>query len=200
MLFHEVKKLNELSGNEPAPICAREEFGEPPRVTLGPASGCRVSIWTNRDAQLIERTVVLALEAEARGDVPVGSVITLEDEVVAEGSARVLSEGYQPRRHAEQEALADLSVGLWSRAEEMTCYTSLEPCLMCFGSLLLCGVGRVVFGAVDVLGGARFVFDAMPPYYADGRGMPAWIGPVLSEVCDELYGRVDAVFRTLACG
>ena len=141
--------------------------------------------------RFIERTVELALGAEARGDVPVGSVITLADEVVAEGSARVMSEGYQPRRHAEQEALAGVPIGSWPRAREMTCYTSLEPCLMCYGSLLLTGVGRVVFGATDVLGGARFIFDAMPPYYANGRGMPEWLGPILSDLAFARFHAAD---------
>ena len=159
-----------------------------------------ITTWTSQDIRYIERTVELALGAEGRGDVPVGSVITLMDEVVSEGSARVMSEGYQPRRHAEQEALAGVPIELWPRAKEMTCYSSLEPCLMCYGSLLLCGIGRVVFGATDLLGGARFIFDTMPPYYADGRGMPTWVGPVLPEICDALYERVDARFRTLPCG
>ncbi len=145
----------------------------------------------------VERAVTLANEAEARGDIPVGCVITHDGKIVAEAGNLLLSEGYQPRRHAEQEALASVPVALWSQAREMTCYTTLEPCLMCFGSLLLCGVGRVVFGAVDVLGGARFVFDAMPPFYADGHGMPQWEGPVLPDVCDPLYERADARFRTL---
>ena len=147
----------------------------------------------------IERAVALALEAEERGDIPVGCVITLDGEVVVEAGNRLLSEGYQPRRHAEQEALASVPIALWPRAKEMTCYTTLEPCLMCFGSLLLCGVGRVVFGALDVKGGARFVFDSLPPFYADGRGVPVWVGPVLPEACDPLYQRVDARFRTLPC-
>jgi tRNA(adenine34) deaminase len=157
-------------------------------------------VWTEQDVHFIERAVSLAFEAEARGDLPVGSVITLDGEIVAEGGATVLSEGYEPRRHAEQEALAGVPIASWPRAREMTCYSTLEPCLMCFGSLLLCGVGRVVFGAVDVLGGARFVFEAMPPYYAGGRGMPEWVGPVLPDICDELYARVDARFRELPCG
>ena len=114
-------------------------------------------------------------------------MITLDGQIVVEAGNRLLSEGYQPRRHAEQEALASVPIALWPRAKEMTCYTTLEPCLMCFGSLLLCGVGRVVFGAVDVQGGARFVFDALPPFYAEGRGVPAWVGPVLPEACDPLY-------------
>ena len=156
--------------------------------------------WTIRDTALMERAVTLALEAEARGDVPVGSLITLHDEVVAEGSARILSEGYQPLRHAEREALDGLPIDLWPRAAEMTCYTTLEPCLMCFGSLLLCGIDRIVFGASDTLGGASFIFETMPPYYRERRGMPAWVGPVLAAVCDPLYDRVDARFRDLPCG
>ena len=137
---------------------------------------------TSRDRELIERSVALALEAEARGDLPVGSLITLAGEVLAEGSARTVSEGYQPRRHAEQEALARVDTEAWPRAAEMTCYTTLEPCLMCFGSLLLCGIGRIVFGAADRLGGASFVFGSMPPYYTQRRGLPEWVGPVLPEV------------------
>lgn len=155
---------------------------------------------TSQDRELIERCVQLALAAEARGDLPVGSLITLDGEVLAEGSARTLSHGYQPRRHAEQEALAGVPVEAWPRAERMSCYTTLEPCLMCFGSLLLCGIGRIVFGATDVLGGARFVLGSMPPYYSERRGLPEWIGPVLPEACDPLYERVDARFRALPCG
>ena len=76
---------------------------------------------SSQDRELIERSVVLALEAEARGDLPVGSLITLDDDVLAEGRARTLSEGYQPRRHAEQEALAGVRTEAWPRAAEMTC-------------------------------------------------------------------------------
>lgn len=156
--------------------------------------------WTPRDVSFLERAVALALEAEGRGDLPVGAVITLDDEIIAEGGSRPLSGGYQPRRHAEQEALASVPTELWPRAADMTCYTTLEPCLMCFGTLLLCGVGRVVFGAIDRLGGAHFVFGAMPPYYAGGHRMPLWVGPLLPEICDPLYQRTDAAFRTLPCG
>lgn len=155
---------------------------------------------TEQDVRFVQRAVKLALEAEARGDLPVGCVITLDGEIVAEAGNRLLSEGYQPRRHAEQEALALVPVEFWPRARAMTCYTTLEPCLMCFGSLLLCGVGRVVFGATDIQGGGHFVFDAMPPYYAGRRGMPAWVGPVLPQTCDPLYERIDARFRALPCG
>jgi tRNA(adenine34) deaminase len=84
----------------------------------------------------------------------------------------------------------------------MTCYTTLEPCVMCMGSLLLCGVGRVVFGARDVEGGAGVLLARLPAYYA-GAGaalVPEWVGPLLPEVCEPLARRVRERFDALPCG
>ncbi|HKY03878.1 MAG TPA: hypothetical protein VJQ56_03260, partial [Blastocatellia bacterium] len=76
----------------------------------------------------------------------------------------------------------------------------LEPCVMCMGALLLHGVGRVVFGASDPRGGAGVVLDHLPAYYANGAGVPLWIGPLMPEVCDELYRRAAERFDALPCG
>src|SRR5919112_4832203 len=106
------------------------------------------------DLRYLRRAVQLALEAEARGDLPIGAVLTLGEEVVAEAGNAVLQPFYHPGRPAETEALAQVPASLWPRRRELTCYTTLEPCVMCMGAMLLHGVGRVVFGAVDVDGGA----------------------------------------------
>lgn len=82
----------------------------------------------------------------------------------------------------------------------MTCYTTLEPCLMCMGALLLHGVGRVVFGARDEEGGAGSALAHLPNYYASGLGVPLWVGPLLTEVCDALYHRALENFNRLPCG
>jgi tRNA(adenine34) deaminase len=96
-------------------------------------------------------------------------------------------------------ALVTADKALWPRAREMTCYTSLEPCVMCMGTLLLHGVGRVVFGAYDVAGGAGRLLPHLPPYYA-GLNIFEWVGPTMPEVCDALYLRADALFAKLPCG
>ena len=57
------------------------------------------------DSAHMRRAIQLALEAEARGDLPVGSVVTLNNEVVAEAGNAVLVPSYHPGRHAETEAL-----------------------------------------------------------------------------------------------
>lgn len=142
----------------------------------------------------------LALEAEEDGNLPVGAVIVLRDEVVAEAGNAVLSPQYYPGGHAEVEALRRVPVHLWRRGREMTCYTTLEPCVMCMGALLLHGVGGVVFGALDPEGGAGVVLPHLPRYYAGGVGVPAWTGPLLPDLCAPLYRRLKERFDTLPCG
>ncbi len=152
------------------------------------------------DLKHLRRAVQLALAAEARGNLPIGSVITLHNEVVAEAGNAVLVPTYHPGRHAEIEALRLVPAHLWARCRELTCYTTLEPCVMCCGALLLHGVGRVVYGARDPEGGAGPLLKHLPPYYADQTLIPQWLGPLLPDLCDPLYERLHTRFDALPCG
>lgn len=162
------------------------------------------STGTTAEAHLVHlrRAVELALEAETAGNLPVGAVLTLDDRVIAEAGNSILRPHYYPGGHAEVESLRRVPAHLWSRAREMTCYTTLEPCVMCMGAILLHGVGRVVFGSSDPEGGAGVVLPHLPAYYArrGGAGVPEWIGPLLPELCDALYQRVKEKFDELPCG
>ena len=153
------------------------------------------------DISRLRRAVQLALEAERLGNLPVGAVITLGARTVAEAGNSVLVPHYHPGRHAEMEALRRVPPELWPSSREMTCYTTLEPCVMCAGALLLHGIGRVVFGTLDGEGGAGPMLSLLPDYYAGGAaGVPLWVGPILPEICDALYERVKAGFDRLPCG
>jgi tRNA(adenine34) deaminase len=100
-----------------------------------------------------ERMMTMALE-EARGtsswgDVPIGAVVTKDEEVVARaGNAREREQ--DPTAHAEVLALraAAKRLSTW-RLEGCTLYVTLEPCAMCAGALVLARVDRLVFGAKD---------------------------------------------------
>ena len=152
------------------------------------------------DLRHLHRAVELALAAERAGNLPIGAVITLGAEIIAEAGNAVLQPHYHPGRHAEIEALRLVPAALWPRARELTCYTTLEPCVMCGGALLLHGVGRVVFGASDPEGGASVLLENLPPYYADESLVPAWTGPLLPDQCEPLYERLRAQFDVLPCG
>lgn len=151
------------------------------------------------DAELLDRAIEIALANEADGGLPVGAVIALDGRIIAEGASIVIGPPYHPGRHAETQALAAVDIALWPRAAEMSVVTTLEPCLMCFGACLLHGIGRIVFGALDERGGARFIRPHLPPYYASTGG-PAWVGPLDPTRCDPLYTRTDSAFAPLPCG
>ena len=123
----------------------------------------------------------------------------LDGEVVGEGKSSVIEPVYDPGRHAEIEAIEAVDTELWPRAAEMTCYTTLEPCVMCAGTLLLHGVGRVVFGARDEPGGAGCVLEHLPPYYDEG-GVYEWEGPLMPEACRPLCERAHQMFEELPVG
>ncbi|MDY7233051.1 nucleoside deaminase [Hyalangium rubrum] len=152
-----------------------------------------------RDRTYLERAVELALQSERAGNLPVGALLVLDGSIISEGASSVLQPVYDPGAHAEMCALRGVDKALWPRAREMTCYSTLEPCVMCMGALLLHGVGRVVFGATDVEGGAGGLLPHLPPYYAGTNAME-WVGPLLPEVCDPLYRRTDEAFAKLPCG
>ncbi|ADH86812.1 nucleoside deaminase [Desulfurivibrio alkaliphilus] len=94
----------------------------------------------------------VALQA---GEFPVGAVIVAGGRVVAEGN-RQNSGGTAPTEldHAEIVALR----GLLARQPEierggLTLYATMEPCLMCYATLLLNGVRRIVYAYEDAMGG-----------------------------------------------
>lgn len=149
---------------------------------------------------LLDRAIDLALLAEARGALPIAAVIALDGEILAEGTSEVPGPPFHPGRHAEIVALGRVPVDLWPEASRMHLVSTLEPCLMCFGTCLLHGIGRISFGATDVLGGAGHVMPHLPPYYAGGRGVPVWEGPLDAARCDPLYHRADNAFSALPVG
>ncbi len=145
----------------------------------------------------MEKALDLALFAKREGNLPIGALIVLDGEVIAQGCNTMLIPDYHPGRHAEMEALKHLPAKLWPQAAAMTCYTTLEPCTMCFGALLLHGIGRVVFGARDKQGGASVLMPHLPPYYKHKNRVFKWDGPIMPEVCDPLYEHALLMFRKL---
>ncbi|MBI3508674.1 MAG: nucleoside deaminase [Chlamydiia bacterium] len=96
-----------------------------------------------------------AKKAYAKDEVPVGAVLVHAGEIIARGHNQV--ELLQDATaHAEMLCItsAASAIGNW-RLEEMTLYTTLEPCAMCAGALLASRVQRVVWAAPDLRLGAN---------------------------------------------
>jgi tRNA(adenine34) deaminase len=75
----------------------------------------------------------------------------------------------------------------------MTCYTTLEPCVMCFGAVVLHRIGRVVFGAKDPRGGALALLGHLPRDVGGEIAHVEWIGPLRPDLCDPLSTRARGV-------
>ena len=106
------------------------------------------------DETWMEMALVLAKAAAQAGEVPVGCVITLGDQVVGQGRNR-REAGRNALCHAEIEAIdqACRRLGGW-RLWQCTLYVTLEPCPMCAGAIVNARIPRVVFGAKDPKAGA----------------------------------------------
>ncbi|WP_413466030.1 tRNA adenosine(34) deaminase TadA [Metabacillus litoralis] len=94
-----------------------------------------------------------AKKAKEIGEVPIGAVVVLNNEVIS--TAFNLREKEQRSiAHAEILAIdkACQALGTW-RLENATLYVTLEPCPMCAGAIVLSRVKRVVYGATDPKGG-----------------------------------------------
>ena len=106
------------------------------------------------DLYYMDEALKLAKEAAQAGEVPVGCVITLGDEIIGRGRNRREEFG-SALAHAEIEAIneACTRLGGW-RLWQCTLYVTLEPCSMCAGAILNARIPRVVYGASDQKFGA----------------------------------------------
>ncbi|MDH3243299.1 MAG: nucleoside deaminase [Saprospiraceae bacterium] len=148
-----------------------------------------------QDKIIMERAIELALISEQEGNLPVGAVITFGGEIIAEGRSKIWVPRPDATRHAEMETLRSLDPDLWPLTTEMSLYTTLEPCLMCLGSILHHTVGRVVFGASDVLNGSSSVLTHLPPNLQEIFNHTQWMGPIMPDKCGQLYQRLMAILE-----
>ena len=92
--------------------------------------------------------------AAARGEVPIGAVAVVNNEIIASAGNRV-EERKSVTAHAEVELLrlAEARFHDW-RMEEVTVYVTKEPCAMCAGAMVNARVKRIVYGLPDPRSGA----------------------------------------------
>jgi tRNA(Arg) A34 adenosine deaminase TadA len=101
----------------------------------------------------MRRALDLAAEAAAAGEVPVGAVVTLGDQVIAE-SRNAMRGSLDPTAHAEMVAIRAAAERLGiSRLDDCTLWVTLEPCAMCAAAVSLARIKALRFGAEDPKGG-----------------------------------------------
>jgi len=105
--------------------------------------------WNSADERFMKRALELACKAAGEGEVPVGALVVLGEEVVGEGWNRPIA-ACDPTAHAEIQAIRAASSSIRNyRLTGATLYVTLEPCDMCLGAMFHARVARVVYGATD---------------------------------------------------
>ena len=103
----------------------------------------------NQDEKWMQIAIHEATLARDLGEVPVGAVVTLNNQIISKAHNSPISKN-DPTAHAEILALRYASKKLQNyRLPKTTLYVTLEPCAMCLGAMIHARVNRVVFGALD---------------------------------------------------
>lgn len=122
------------------------------RVLSGAPYGGDVPI--KRDQVFMRLALYLAKKAALQGEVPVGAVVVYDDDIIA-WAHNEKEINQDATKHAELLALqrAAKYLNRW-RLNDVTLYSTLEPCAMCAGAMVNARLGRLVFGARDLKAGA----------------------------------------------
>lgn len=141
--------------------------------------------WSEIDIERMRLALAEAHKAAASGEVPVGALVCMGDEIVGQAHNRTITDR-DPSGHAEIVALRAAAAAKNNhRLPGATLYVTLEPCAMCMGAIAQARVSRVVFGAYDAKAGAAgSVIDLVDSralnHHADVNG------GVLDEECAEV--------------
>ncbi|MEO0136306.1 MAG: tRNA adenosine(34) deaminase TadA [candidate division WOR-3 bacterium] len=114
------------------------------------------------DSYFMTEALKEAAKAFALDEVPVGAVAVYKNQIIGRGHNR--TEALQdPTAHAEILALTAAANALHSwRLKDVIIYSTIEPCIMCAGALVLARVKKIVFGARDEkFGGCGSVFNVV---------------------------------------
>ena len=106
------------------------------------------------DRQLLAEAVAEARAGLAEGGIPIGAVLVVDGQVVGRGHNRRVQSG-SAIRHGETDALENAGRLPATTYARSTMYTTLSPCHMCTGAMLLYKIPRVVIGENTTFTGAE---------------------------------------------
>lgn len=108
---------------------------------------------TAEHAYWMDKALQQAMIARDRDEIPVGAILVKNGELILAEHNRTRESG-NPLAHAEKLIVDKILSRKIKYLYEYSLYVTLEPCLMCAGSLIWARLGTLVFGATDPKAGA----------------------------------------------
>ena len=106
------------------------------------------------DWDFLEFAIAAARQGAAEGGVPIGGALVVDGKVLGTGYNKRVQLG-SAIRHGETDCLENIGRLPASTYSKATMYTTLSPCQMCSGAILLYGIPRVVLGENQTFMGAE---------------------------------------------
>lgn len=129
--------------------------------------------------------------AAAAGERPIGAVLVVAGEIVSRGRSRQ-NELRSQLAHAELAALQSGGDAVWERYREAVLFSTVEPCPLCLGAVVMADVPHVVFAHHDPLVETYRLIEGSA-YVA--RHVETYCGGVLEEEARRLIARFYAQER-----
>jgi tRNA(adenine34) deaminase len=132
-------------------------------------------------------TLALKEAAKARiaGELPIGCILVGGTKVIGRGQTSPHRKG-SIVAHGELMMLLKAKKKIYSCERPLVLYTTLEPCLMCLGAAMQCGVDRIIYGMKCAPDGA---ISMGTTFTAGGHKLPPITGGVLEKECVEEFRR-----------
>ena len=112
--------------------------------------------------QFLAAAIDEARKGLADGGIPIGSVLVIDDEIVGRGHNQRVQHG-SAIRHAEMDCLENAGRLIAAEYQRSVLYSTLSPCDMCSGAVLLYGIPKVIVGENQTFKG--------PEEYVRSRGV-----------------------------
>lgn len=137
------------------------------------------------DEAFMREALNLARGAEENDEIPVGAVLVRDACVIGRGASCQI-ETHDPSAHAEVIALRDAGLRTGNyRLVDSTLYVTLEPCMMCVGSIVHARVSRLVYGCVAPKSGVVSSHGDLLDWSSHNHRVEVTAG-VLAEECGAL--------------
>ncbi len=144
--------------------------------------------FSKKDNEIMFLALSEAREAEKHGNFPIGSVLTINEDVVDVGRNQLHINGdwYSHAENRLIEKYSKLILKEKKKGSLIELYSTLEPCFMCFGTSLLHRIPKITFGCPDPYGGVAGINKENFPLFYRNRWPEIRSGLMAKESCDLL--------------
>jgi tRNA(adenine34) deaminase len=140
----------------------------------------------NVDLEKFMREALLEAEAAGQaGELPIGAVLVLDGEIISRDRARH-KETKSQLSHAELNALLNGGEKLWTDYKRAILFTTVEPCPMCLGAVVMADIPHIVFGKHDRVVHSKFSVESNP-YIR--RHIKSYFGGILEKESSDIFAR-----------